>query len=267
MQALIVHCHPEPTSFNSGLKGVATDTLTSLGYSVEISDLYAEGFDPVEKPEHYTNRKYPDFFAIEAEQRHASETGTLPRDVVREITRLRRADLVVFQFPLWNHGVPAMLKGWFDRVFVLGGIHTSRMRHDRGYFRGKRALCSITAGAGAAAFEPDSYAGDIDCLMYPINCELYYMGFSVLPPFLAYGVKSRGFGVEEDSEFCQKLEDIKAEWAVRLQSVQQTEPIAFPGKDDWDEDGRLKNSNWRGDWRARLQASKVDTPDMMTCSR
>ncbi|MER8440233.1 NAD(P)H-dependent oxidoreductase [Mesorhizobium sp. M1312] len=168
MHALIVHSHPEPASFNSALTEVAKDTLMGLGHSVKISDLYAERFDPVEKPEHYRNRKSTDFFATTNEQRHASETCTLPEDVVREIARLKRANLVVFQFPLWNHGVPAILKGWFDRVFVSGGIHTSGMRHDRGFFRGIPTICSVTTGAEATAFEPYSYAGDINGLMYPI---------------------------------------------------------------------------------------------------
>lgn len=72
---------------------------------MEVSDLYAEGFDPVEW-----------------------------------------AELVVFQFPLWWHAQPAMLKSWFDRVFVSGGLYTSKMRYNRGYFSGKWAICSVTTG-------------------------------------------------------------------------------------------------------------------------
>lgn len=53
MQVLIVHCHPEPTSYNRALTGVAAAALRRSGHTVEISDLYAEGFDPVEGSGHY----------------------------------------------------------------------------------------------------------------------------------------------------------------------------------------------------------------------
>ena len=56
MQALIIHCHPEPRSFSAALKDVAGATLRRSGYVVEVSDLYAEGFDPAEGPGHYSSR-------------------------------------------------------------------------------------------------------------------------------------------------------------------------------------------------------------------
>src|SRR6056297_3040885 len=53
---------------------------------------------------------------------------------------------VILQFPLWWHGPPAILKGWFDRTFPSGGVYTSRMRYDDGFFKGKQAVLSVTAG-------------------------------------------------------------------------------------------------------------------------
>ena len=94
MHVLIVYCHPEPASFNGALKDVAVDTLRRLGHTVEVADLHAEGFDPVEKGDHYPQRKDPNWFSGMAEQRHASETASLPPDIRREIARLQRADLV-----------------------------------------------------------------------------------------------------------------------------------------------------------------------------
>jgi len=242
MHTLIVHCHPEPASFNAALKDVAVDTLQQQGHSVEVSDLYAEGFDPVEKPEHYPEPKNADYFAALAEQRHASKTETLPADVRREISRLEQADFVVFQFPLWWHAQPAMLKGWFDRVFVSGGLYTSTMRYDRGYFRGKRAICSVTTGAPASAFGPNSRGGDIETLLWPIHYSLYYMGFTVLPPFLAFGVQGHGYAYQSEDRFKAQLNGYKAKWAGRLEQLHRVEPLAFPGWDDWDEAGRLKES-------------------------
>ncbi|RDD61095.1 NAD(P)H-dependent oxidoreductase [Ferruginivarius sediminum] len=240
MHVLVVHAHPEPTSFNATLKNVAVDTLKRQGHSVEVSDLYAEGFDPAEKPEHYDNRVNVDCFSPLAEQRNACQTGTLPGDVHREIARLERADLVVFQFPLWWHAQPAILKGWFDRVFVSGGLYTSSMRYDQGYFRGKRAICSVTTGAPAETFEPNGRGGDIELLLWPIQFSLYYMGFDVLPPFIAFAIQGHGFGNMDEDSFKQQLERQKAEWASRLENAENTRPLPFPGWNDWDEIGRPK---------------------------
>ncbi len=73
MHTLVVHCHPEPRSFNAALKDVAAETLQRLGHTVEVSDLYAEGFDPAEGPAHYADSADPDFFSALAEQRHGSK--------------------------------------------------------------------------------------------------------------------------------------------------------------------------------------------------
>ena len=235
MHVLIVHCHPEPASFNAALKDVAVHTLQRCDHSVEVSDLHAEAFDPVEKADHYETRNDAGYFSALAEQRHASKTATLPADIHREIGRLERADLVVFQFPLWWHAQPAMLKGWFDRVFVNGGLYTSTMRYDRGYFRDKRAICSVTTGAPAAAFGPNGRGGDIEGLLWPIHYSLHYMGFTVLPPFLAFGVQGHGFAYQEENRFKTGLDAYKAEWAKRLEQLDQARPLPFPGWKDWDE--------------------------------
>lgn len=240
MQALIVHAHPEPRSFNAALKDLAVDTLRRIGYTVELSDLYAEGFDPAERASHYGNRNDPECFAALNEQRHAWRTGNVPPDVRREIERLERAELVILQFPLWWHAQPAILKGWFDRVFLSGGLYTSRMRYDRGYFRGKRAILSVTSGAPAAAFGPGSRGGDIDTLLWPIQYSLHYMGFTVLPAFFAHGVQGHGFSYQNEDGLRQHLENHKTNWARHLRHLDRLDPIDFPGWDDWDESGRLK---------------------------
>ncbi len=238
MHALIVYCHPEPASFNGTMRDVAAETLERLGHGVEIADLHAEGFDPVEKGDHYPERKDPDWFSGMVEQRHASDIGALPSDIEREIARLERADLVVFQFPLWWHAQPAMLKGWFDRVFVNGALYTSTMRYDRGYFKGKRAICSITTGAPEAAFMANGRGGDIDTMLWPIQYSLYYMGFKVLQPFLAHGVQGcSDFVRVEESLFDQHLEGHKRAWVGRLQHLEESAMVAFPGWDEWDEFG------------------------------
>lgn len=198
MHALIVHCHPEPLSFNTALTEVARTTLRQQGFGIEVSDLYREKFDPCECAEHYRNRDNNAVFSSLGEQRHAFETNTLPDDVQREMGRLERADLVVFQFPIWWHAQPALLKGWFDRVLVNGGLYTSAMRCDRGYFRGRKALCSVTTGTPEIAFGPGSRGGEIERILWSTHYSLHYMGFHVLPPFVAFGIQGHGYAYAGD---------------------------------------------------------------------
>lgn len=248
MQILILHCHPEPRSLNGALTGIATRTLEAQGHAVEVSDLYAEGFDPVERPAHYSHRADPERFAALTEQRHHHDLGRLPEDVQRELARLERADLVILQFPLWWHGPPAMLKGWFDRVCVYGGLYSGSMRYDRGRLRGKRALCAVTTGSPAPAFSRHGRGGDMATLMWPLHCSLYYLGLGVLPPQVIHGVQGGGLSYQDETAFRAHLEREKQAWARRLQGLGMEDTIPFSGWDDWDEDGVLRADHplaWR----------------------
>jgi NAD(P)H dehydrogenase (quinone) len=78
LNILIVYCHPEATSFNAALRDAAAiETFESIGHVVEVSDLYGEGFDPVEKSGHYQNRVLTTRFEPLTEQRHACETDSV----------------------------------------------------------------------------------------------------------------------------------------------------------------------------------------------
>ncbi|MCP4270454.1 MAG: NAD(P)H-dependent oxidoreductase [Gammaproteobacteria bacterium] len=238
MNILILYCHPEPTSFNSSLKNIAVQTFENSGHNVEVSDLYGEGFDPVEKAAHYTNRANTEIFDPLSEQRNAYKTNTLPADVKREIERLEGCDLLIIQFPLWWHQQPAILKGWFDRVFVGGGLYTSKMRYDKGYFKGKRAICSVTSGAPEATFTKKGRGGgEIASLLYSMNYSLHYMGFSVLPPFLSPEIQSSEFTYKDSVQFDKDLKNNLSRWESHLKNIQQIQPLMFSGWADWDENG------------------------------
>lgn len=237
MQTLIVHAHPEPTSYNGALTQTAECALEEIGATVVVSDLYHANFDPVERDQHYGNRAMVDAFSPLGEQRHAWTSGTLPDDVAVEIKRLEQADLVILQFPLWWHGPPAILKGWFDRVFVSGGLYSSQMRYDKGFFRGRRALVSVTTGAPEQAFGPGSRGGDFNTMLWPIHYSLHYMGFSVLPPFISYGVQGHGYSYEPDNSLQHRLKNNLGDWRSLLLKLDKCEALSFPGWADWNEDG------------------------------
>jgi NAD(P)H dehydrogenase (quinone) len=77
-------------------------------------------------------------------------------------------------------------------------------------------------------------------LLWPIHYSLHYMGFSVLPPFLAHGVQGHGYAYQDADAFARRLEHTQREWAARLADLDAARPLAFPGWDDWDADGQAK---------------------------
>ncbi|NAW88349.1 NAD(P)H-dependent oxidoreductase [Photobacterium halotolerans] len=238
MEVLIVHCHPESQSFNGTMTNSAVEALERCGHKVVVSDLYAENFDPIDRPEHYKYRQNHSRFDILSEQRHAYESEGLAPEVQREIQRLEQCDVVIFQFPLWWHQQPAMLKGWFDRVFVAGGLYTSKMRYDKGYFKGKKAICSVTSGAPLSTFtENGRGGGDIQALLRSINFSLHYMGFTVLPPYLATEIQNKGFTYKSSEQFDADLQETIRDWKIHVTQLLNLEPLSFPGWDDWDELG------------------------------
>src|SRR5690606_5026474 len=167
-------------SYNAHLVDVASNTLRGLGWSCSVSDLYVMGFDPCERAEHYELRAQPERFDVQAEQRHASINKRLPTVVTDELELLDRADLLVLQYPMWWHLPPAMLKGYFDRIFAFHEVYASKRRFEHGRFVGKRAMLSVTVGTSANTYEHNGRSGDIDLLLWPVNFSLAYAGFDVL---------------------------------------------------------------------------------------
>ncbi|MBY0402996.1 MAG: NAD(P)H-dependent oxidoreductase, partial [Cyanobacteria bacterium] len=161
MNILIVYAHPEPKSFNGALKDLAVQVFTEQGHYVEVSDLYAQGFNPVGGHHDFTQVDDPEFFKYGMEQTKASELKTFAPDVVTEQEKLLRADVVIFQFPLWWFGLPAILKGWVDRIFAAGLIYGSGKWYSDGVMKGKKAFVSLTTGGGPAIYSPTGLNGDI----------------------------------------------------------------------------------------------------------
>ena len=105
MRVLLIYCHPRPDSFSAALRDAAVAGLTASGHSVEQRDLYAEAFDPV----------------LSTHQRGAyfNEAGNA-LGFEDHVAALRRAEGLVLVYPTWWFGMPAMLKGWFDRIWLPG---------------------------------------------------------------------------------------------------------------------------------------------------
>ena len=188
MNVLIVFAHPEPASFSAALKNQAVAALTQAGHAVTVSDLYAMGWNPALGPREFEHdRADADFLDLSREQEHAFANDSHADDVRAEQAKVAAADLVLLHFPVWWFGMPAILKGWVDRVFSRGFAYSAGRKYDRGHFKGKRAMLCITTGTASTLYEPDGIDGDLLHVLWPIhNGMLAYAGFTVLPPFVAW---------------------------------------------------------------------------------
>ncbi len=186
-RALIVYAHPEPTSFSGALKDCAVDALQNLGLAVEVSDLYAEKFNPVAGRHDFTGEADLSRFHYQSEQLNAWKNQTFSPDITREQERVSRADLFIFVFPLWWGGVPAILKGWFDRVLAYGFAYADGKRYEDGYFTGKRGVLAISTGGTEHRFTDGGTYGAISSVLHGVShCMLAYLGLETSEPFVAY---------------------------------------------------------------------------------
>src|SRR3954469_14311363 len=105
MKVFVLYAHPVEASFNAGLHRLIVERLSAAGHAVDDCDLYAEDFDP----------------RMSREERLGYHDPSANIDSVRDyVGRLKRAEALVLSFPVWNYGFPAILKGFFDRVFLPG---------------------------------------------------------------------------------------------------------------------------------------------------
>lgn len=193
MNVLIVYAHPESRSLNGSINKHMRGRLESLGHSVRVSDLYAmqwkASLDDADFPDRDSNARLD----LTHDSKHAFETGTQTADVANEQEKLLWADALLLQFPLWWFSMPAILKGWVERVYAYGlaygvGEH-SDLRYGEGTFKGKRAMLIVTTGGWEQHYAERGINGPIDDLLFPINHGiLYYPGFEVLPSFVVYRV-------------------------------------------------------------------------------
>lgn len=105
MHALIVYCHPNCESFSKAVLGQVLGTLDYQQVTYDVIDLYEEDFQPV-----LTHSELDGYMDQSQNQ----------RGLERHIEALQRCDTLIFVYPTWWYGLPAMMKGWLDRVFVPG---------------------------------------------------------------------------------------------------------------------------------------------------
>lgn len=222
---LIVHAHPEPTSLTRQLVDVSVETLTAQGHEVVQSDLYGMRWKAVFDADDFPSRINPERLSFIAESGHAYATGQQTADVAAEQAKLLAADAVILQFPLWWYGVPAILKGWIERVYAFGFAYgyqngTNEYRFGDGILKGKRALVNVMTGGPAADYGLRGINGPIDQLLFPLtHGALFYPGMDVLPNHPVYGTAHITTAVG--------VATVKDAWRERLAGLFTETPIPF----------------------------------------
>ncbi|HCV40958.1 MAG TPA: NAD(P)H dehydrogenase [Pseudomonas sp.] len=227
MKVLIVHAHPEPRSFTAALRDQAAQTFRAQGHEVQVSDLYALGWNPVASADDFNQRENPEYLVYALEQRLGVKSGTIAPDIQQELDKLLWADLLVLNFPIFWFSAPAMLKGWIDRVLVSGVCYGGKRFYDQGGLAGKRALVTVTLGGREHMFGDGAIHGPLEDMLRPIlRGSLAYVGFEVLEPFVAWHVPY--ISDEARQAFLRSYEQ-------RLQHLSDDLPLSFPRLDQFDE--------------------------------
>jgi putative NADPH-quinone reductase len=133
MRVLVLYAHPVETSFAAALHDAITKTLTMRGHDIDDCDLYAESFEPLMSREERLAYHDP-----------AANTAT----VCSYVDRLRAAEALVLCFPVWNYGYPAILKGYFDRVFLPGVSFALANGKVRPSLKNIRRIAAVTTYGG-----------------------------------------------------------------------------------------------------------------------
>ncbi|GBQ89471.1 NAD(P)H-dependent oxidoreductase [Asaia krungthepensis] len=239
---LIIHAHPEPRSLSSALKDVAVETLTAQGHEVQVSDLYAMNWKAVADSADFTTHSDSDRLHYAAASKTAYQEGTQAADILAEQQKLLWADGVILNFPLWWFGLPAILKGWIDRVYACGfayGVGAQGGarwgdRYGEGTLMGKRAMLAVTLGGREPHYTDRGVNGRLFDVLWPIQHGiLFYPGMSVLPPFALYQADRL-----DDARWVEARESFQA----RLKDFFTEIPIAFRTQNggDYDEQQVLR---------------------------
>ncbi|MGK5543758.1 NAD(P)H-dependent oxidoreductase [Streptomyces sp. URMC 127] len=232
---LIVSAHPDPRSLNASLTAFAAGHLRAAGHEVQVSDLYAMKWkatvDADDFPDHPGDRR----LAVMAASEQATLAGRLTPDVAAEQEKVRWADAVILQFPMWWFSAPAILKGWIDRVFTAGfgyGLSVPPP-YSEGILGGRRALVSVTAGARETSFSDRGIHGELADVLYPLQHGLFWFtGMAPVDPFVVYDANELP---------AERAEAAQRAYARRLDGLFTDAPVPFRTLTggDYDHDMRL----------------------------
>lgn len=232
MKILIVFAHHEPQSFGSAMLARAVETLKSCGHEVVVSDLYAMKFNPVATAADFSERRFPEALQYDREQKFAHQHDAFAPDIQAEIDKLLWCDFLLLQFPLWWFSVPAIMKGWIDRVFVNGVVYGAGRRFDTGGLKGRKGMIVTTTACLPGMVEPDGLLGSLDAnLWHLIHGTFGYAGLQVLPTLASWSIHYTT--PEQRAAYLDHYE-------ATLRRLEEIEPMPMHSLSDFGDDWRLK---------------------------
>lgn len=152
MNVLVIYAHPYNQSFNHAIKETIVMSANSTGNLVEVRDLYALDFDPVLRAEELVN---------------SFKGNPVLADVAIEQNYIRWADMVVFVYPLWWAGMPAILRGYLDRVLSFGFAYTADENGTTGLLGDKQIIMINTIGATQHDYEANGMLKALETIANP----------------------------------------------------------------------------------------------------
>lgn len=160
MNAVIIYAHPNPASFNASIAKIVQEELEKKGATVKVKDLYAMKFNPL----------------LSAEDFAGFHNGNIPADIAHEQKDIKAADIIVFAAPIWWSSVPAILRGYMDRIFSIGFAYEYTKTGPRGLLTDKKGLFITTSGADAKSAEASGMQNVITHSL--VNGFLGFCGFA-----------------------------------------------------------------------------------------
>eukprot|EP00033_Pygsuia_biforma_P000149 GCRY01000192.1.p1 GENE.GCRY01000192.1~~GCRY01000192.1.p1 ORF type:complete len:293 (+),score=61.20 GCRY01000192.1:69-947(+) len=230
MKVFIVYAHENKQSYNHAMVEKAVEVFKARGDEVKVSDLYEMKFNPVIS---CNDMKVPpkvgDKYNYVGEAAKALVNNNLDDVIVQEHDKLKWADLVIYQFPMQWFSAPAILRGWIDKVYLVGSIYGFSGPVgvlDKGGVVGKKLLISCTTGGPGPGFSPAGFDGDMNVAMWPLVFGLGgFVGFDTLKAHVTF---TPGFKDE-----ATRKKDLEA-YGERLKNIENEECVPFPKMSDFD---------------------------------
>lgn len=211
MNIFIVYAHHEPSSFTAAMKNVAIQHLEAQGHKVAVSDLYGQGFSAVAQKWDFVTTSGKHFNYMLEQKHSALLQNSFSPDILGEMEKLAAADALLIITPLWWSSVPAILKGWFDRVLAMGVAWDTGKIYENGLMRGKQAMLAVAAGHPADYYMPKGrHLISAEQALHPVNHDtLAFCGFNVQEPFIALNT----LGATQEG-----LDKALGDWNFRVQN-------------------------------------------------
>jgi NAD(P)H dehydrogenase (quinone) len=190
MNILLISAHDDTKSFVAALQNSALSVLERTENKIIVTDLYSQSFNPVASMLDFKTSSGTHANYMFEQQRAVNIGNGFSPDIEAEMQKVKDADMIIIHFPLWWGNVPAILKGWLDRVLAMGFAWDSDNRYDKGLMKGKKVLLVVSTG------DPESYYGSDGMHKATVSQHIYglthgtlaFCGFDVLKPYVIHNV-------------------------------------------------------------------------------